>query len=599
VLRRSRVAALVCTVLPALVFAPQAALAAEAKALVQGNLDKALRAEIQRSVGTVKTHATTRVDARRRAREAGEAAIAVLRSEGYYDYIVEPDVGEGDTPQAVVRVTPGPRSTLAAPIIAWEGPPPDAETVAAAEKALALAPGSPARAASIVSAEGRAVATVSKRGYADAVARRRQVVVDHADHQVAATYHLAAGDLVHLDGVKLVTKGRTRLAWVQSLARWKHAAPYDPKQVAELERRLRDTGVYDSITVALAPASQAVDGLRPVIVSLGDRPPRTIELGGGYSTSEGVGADASWIHYNVLRRADTLTLTARLAQIQQKLDAELDLPDWRRLDRTLKLGGGVFGDRTPAYDDFGAGVRADLEHRSGLATDLTLGTAVDFLVTREKTAVNANAFPVGQNLKLVIFSGLASFIFDRSNDWLDPTRGWRLVAQGEPTFIAGDRTLPYLKLQGQVSAYLPLQADARTVVAARVKLGSIIGGSIPDVPANRRFYAGGGGSVRGFDYQGVGPKLIDGTPIGGLSLFETSLEVRHKLAGPWGVAAFVDAGSLGQSVVPNFTQLRVGAGVGVRYDLGFGPIRLDLATPVNRQSGDPILQVYVSIGQSF
>jgi translocation and assembly module TamA len=578
---------------------PEGARAVEPKAVIEGALDRTLRAEIIRAVGTVKSHPDSRVDARRRAREAGEAAIAVLRSEGYYDYVVDPDVGEGNTPQAVIKVTPGPRSVFAAPVVVWDGPAPDAAAVAAVAGALQLAPGAPARSAAVIAAEGRAVAMIQKRGYADAVAKPRRVVVDHADHKVTPTFHLAAGELVHLDGVKLVTKGRTRLAWVQSLATWKQGTVYDPTQVAELERRLRDAGVYDSITVALAPADQAASGLRPVIVSLGDRPPHTLELGGGYSTSEGAGADATWINYNLLRRADTLTLTARLAQIQQKIDAELALPDWRRLDRTLKLGGDIFGDRTPAYDDYGAGLRADLEHRTGITTDYTLGAAVDFANTSEKTAVNANAIPVGQQLRLVILSGLAAYNLDRSNDPLDPTHGWRLQVQAEPTYIFVDRTLPYLKVQAQLSGYLPLGENAGTVLAARVKLGSIIGGNIPDVPANRRFYAGGGGSVRGFDYQGVGPKLIDGTPIGGLSLFETSFEVRQRITGPWSVAAFIDAGSLGQKVTPDFSQIREGAGIGVRYNLGFGPIRLDIATPVDRQHGDPVVQLYVSIGQSF
>ena len=138
-----------------------------------------------------------------------------------------------------------------------------------------------------------------------------------------------------------------------------------------------------------------------------------------------------------------------------------------------------------------------------------------------------------------------------------------------------------------------------TVIAARIKLGSILGGSIPAVPADRRFFAGGGGSVRGYGYQGVGPKLSDNTPTGGLSLFESSLEVRQHITGPWGMAAFIDAGSLGQTIVPDFGQVRIGAGLGVRYDLGFGPIRLDVATPLNRQHGDPVVQIYFSIGQSF
>jgi translocation and assembly module TamA len=571
----------------------------EPKARVQGDFDRTLKAAIQRAIGTSKTRPATRIDARRRARDAGETAIAVLRSEGYYDYLVEPDVGEGDTPEPILRITPGARSLIAPPQLVWDGAAPDPKSAAAAEKAVGLTVGAPGRAADVLAAEGRVVAVLRKLGYADAAPDQRQVVVDHSDHTLTATFHFAAGQLVRLDGLRVVNAGRTRPAWVGGLAPWKTGDIYAPAKVAELERRLRDTGVFDSVTVALAPKDQTQNGGRPVVVSLSDRKPRTIEIGGGYSTSEGAGADVKWTLYNRLGRADTLTFTGRLAQIQQKLDAELDLPDWRRGDQTLKVGGDIFSDTTDAYNDYGLGVRGAVVRHWTQTTFITLGGALDLVDTLEKTAVNANALPVGEHLKLLIFSTIGGFNLDRSNDPLNPTHGWRLQAQAEPTYITGDRTLPYLKLQAQATAYFPLQVDANTVIALRAKLGSIVGGDVPAVPADRRFYVGGGGSVRGYNYQGVGPKLADGTPIGGASLFESSFEVRQHIAGPWGIAAFIDAGSVGPTAAPDFGQVQAGAGVGVRYNLGFAPVRVDIATPLDRRKGDPIVQLYFSLGQSF
>jgi translocation and assembly module TamA len=386
---------------------------------------------------------------------------------------------------------------------------------------------------------------------------------------------------------------------VGGLAAWKKGDVYAPAKVAKLEQRLRDSGVFNSLTVSLAPEDESVQGLRPVVVSLAERPPHTIELGGGYSTSEGAGATAKWSAYNLLGRADTLTLTGRLAQIQQKLDAELDLPDWRRADQILKVGGDLFGDDTEAYNDKGLGLRANVERHYTRTTYISFGGALDAVNTREKTSINPNGIPVGENLKLLIFSGLAGFALDRSDDPLSPTRGWRVQAEADPTYVTGDRTLPYLKLQAQASGYFSFGADANTVLAGRVKLGSIVGGSIPDVPADRRFFAGGGGSVRGFGYQKVGPQLADGTPLGGASLFESSVEVRQHVTGPWGVVAFIDAGSVGPTFAPDFSQLDVGAGIGVRYNLGFAPLRFDIATPVTRRKGDPWAEFYISIGQSF
>jgi translocation and assembly module TamA len=200
---------------------------------------------------------------------------------------------------------------------------------------------------------------------------------------------------------------------------------------------------------------------------------------------------------------------------------------------------------------------------------------------------------------LVTFTALADMALDRSDNPLDPTRGWRISAKAEPTLLTGDGVRPYLKLQGQLSGYLPFDVRGDTVLAARLHLGVITNGAVGDIPAPQRFYAGGGGSVRGFGFQEVGPRLADNTPEGGLSLVETSIELRRRLTEKWGVVLFLDGGAVGGAQFPSFRDLSLGAGVGVRYNLGFGPIRVDLATPVTSRRGESPLQVYVSIGQSF
>jgi translocation and assembly module TamA len=600
-----------------------AGVAAEPNAAIVGNVDKALRQEIERAVGVAKRKPDSAFEARRRARDAAQDAASLLRSEGYYEASVEPDVAEGAAPRAMVRIALGPRFRFRDPIVGWVGAPPDAVRAAAATRAMALKTGAPGRAADVLAAEGRIVAALRKSGHADAAAAPREVVVDHADQTVRPAFKIAAGPLVRLDGVELITRGRTRASWVRGLAAWKPGSVYDPDKIALLEQRLTDVGVYESVVVSLAPEGQSVDGSRPVVVDLADRKPRTLELGAGYSTIgaleqgagaatvgaiepgasaeavAGSGADAKWTHYNLLGRADSLILTGRLYDIQQKAALELDLPDWGRPDQTLKVGVGVLADHTDAYDDLDGGVGAIVVRRFTKTTSVSLGGAFDYDATREKDAVNPLATPVGENLKLLITTGLAAFTLDRSNDPLDPTRGWRIDARAEPTWITGDRDLVYLKAETQMSGYVPLDAEAETVLAARVRMGSILGGEIPDVPADRRFYAGGGGSVRGYSYQAVGPRLSDNTPAGGLSLVESSFEVRRRLNARWGLVAFVDTGSVGGAEAPQFRGFSTGVGVGVRYNLGFGPFRLDLATPLNPRQGDGPIQVYLSIGQSF
>jgi translocation and assembly module TamA len=572
------------------------ALADVPKAAIRGEMPGELRTAIERAVGESKTAADSRLEARRRAREAAEDAIAVLRSEGYYAYEIFPDIGEGEKPEAFVTIEPGPRFHIANPRIDWVNAPPSPDVIQLGQKAMQLKEGDAGRAADVVAAEGRIVAALEKQGYADAVAEPRQVIVDHADDTVQPDFRVSAGDLVHLDGIDLRTTGRTNPQWVEALAPWKRGQPYDPDDVAELEQRLLDAGVYDSVTVALAPKDQMVGGQRPVIVSLADRPRGTIELGAGYSTSEGAGLDARWLRYNRIGRADTTTITGRLAEIERKLDWQIAFPHWRKPKRTLTIGANVFADNTDAFDDEGVSARVDLTTRYGRnvyrTSYRTLGLSVDATRTDERT-------PILQQTDLVTLTVLGALSQDRSDDPLDPKRGWKAEVRVEPTASTGDKNILYLRALAQGSAYLPFGKAAKTVGALRLRLGTVTGAALADIPAARRLYAGGGGSVRGYSYQGVGPRAADGTPQGGLSLFEASIELRQSFTQKWGGALFYDVGSVGGQSTPSFSRISTAVGAGVRYDLGFAPIRADLAIPLNRRSGDPSYQIYVSIGQSF
>lgn len=570
----------------------------EPMAQIQGVDDRALREAIQRALAESDQPARSRSEARRRARQAGEDAIAVLRAEGYYAYTVEPDVSDGEPPAAVVKIAPGQVFLIADPQIAWSGSPPDEGVRQRAAAAMRLTEGEPGRSADIVGAEGRIVAQVAKLGYADVAPEPREVIVDHADHTVRPTFRIMAGELVRLDGVEVVTKGRTNPQWVARLAPWVAGDVYDPEDVAELERRLRDTAVYDSISVTLAGADKATaEGLRPVVVTLSDRRARTIELGAGYSTSEGAGVDARWIRYNQRSRADTTTYALRFAKLEQRLGAEISLPHWRRPQQTLKLNSSVFRNDTDAYNETGATIGVDLTRRRQTTAYRTFGVSFDLSQTKEQ--VSRNGSIAGRKLNLATLAGLVAYAWDFSDSILDPKRGWRLETRAEPTYVAGDTSVPYLKLAAQGSAYLPFGRQDSTVLAARLKVGAIAGGSVLDVPASRRFFSGGGGSVRGYAYQGIGPRLTDNTPQGGVSLIESSLEVRQKITDRWSGVAFIDAGAIGTQQTPKRDDLRAGAGFGIRYDLGFGPIRADIAAPLGRRKGDPRFQIYLSIGQSF
>jgi translocation and assembly module TamA len=557
---------------------------------------KSLRTRVEAVIISSRKPPQSPLEARRHARDAADLATAALRSEGRYAAMVTPSVTDGDPPAARLTLDPGPAFGFADPKVEWIGEPPALGARLAGEASLGLELGAPGRAAEVVAAEGRVLAAVEKRGYADVVAWPREVIVDHADHSLRPTFKIAAGARVRLDGALISTDGPTHLKWAGGLAPWAPGDVYAPSKLADFEQRLLDTGVYDAVNVSLSPTASA-DGLRPVLVTLLDRPKRSLEASASYSTSEGVGAEGRVVWYNRGGRGDSRTLKVQAAVIKSGLDYEVSQPHWRRPRQTLKFGGGLTQQFTDAYDETGAGLRADLTRARGRASYTTWGVAVDATRTRAKTFIALNAR--SDTTTATTVSLLGAIYLDQSDDVLNPRRGWRLDLRSEPIISVGSGTQAFVKSQAQASAYVPLTAQAATVLAARLHVGSVVGAAVDTIPAARRFYAGGGGSVRGYAYQGVGPRFADNTPKGGTALWDSSLELRQRVTGPWGVVAFVDAGSTGDGAVPDFGSVSAGAGLGLRFDPGFGPVRFDLAVPLSKRSGDPSFQIYLSIGQSF
>jgi len=579
---------------------------ADPRAQVRGDVSSELREQLVRAIGEADGPPTNRFDARRRARAAMEAAEALLRSEGYYQPTLE-DIVEGEqTSVAIVNVTPGRRFLLGEPAVNWIDPAPAPDVAQAVIDGIGLKPGDPGRAVEVIAGEGRLIAGLTRRGYADAVTQPRRVVVDHADFMVKPTYNIASGRLVLLDGLQVQTTGRTNVDWVAGLAPWSEGDRYDPELVAELERRLLDTGVYDGVGVALAASDQTTsEGHRPVVVTLTDRPRRILEAGATFSTAEGSGVDVIWTHYNRLRRADTIRYEARLADIDSRLGVDLSLPHWRRPAQTLKLSTAVVHENTDAYDRTALALAADLQQRIGRTSYYSYGLGLDAGNYKEDRFAPDLSTPdpddgavIGLDRNLVILTGRGSAYLDRSNDPLNPTNGYRLTVNVQPTAVSGDDSVLFLRTEAQGVGYLPLQ-NGKTILAGRLRIGSIIGGEELTVPSDRLFYSGGGGSVRGYEYQGVNPELPNDTPRGGLSLFEVSAEVRRDLGKNFGAVAFIDGGSVGFQEAPDFSNMRYAVGVGARYNLSFGPVRADIAFPLNKRDGDANFQIYISIGQAF
>jgi len=182
---------------------------------------------------------------------------------------------------------------------------------------------------------------------------------------------------------------------------------------------------------------------------------------------------------------------------------------------------------------------------------------------------------------------------------LEPTHGINATVALTPTKpVAGGAGL-FTIAQLSASTYLPVERDARGIIALRAQIGSIQGASQFQVPADQRFYAGGSGSVRGFSYQTIGPLFPDDTPAGGNAIDTGAIEFRQHIGKSFGVVPFVDAGQVSAGSAPFTGTLRVGVGIGARYYTGIGPIRVDVAFPLNRTPNSGAFALYIGLGESF
>ncbi|MBU6372972.1 MAG: BamA/TamA family outer membrane protein [Alphaproteobacteria bacterium] len=582
-----------------IVAAPTPAVAAQGSPVeIDGVDDRNVRAAL-RDVLPERPKPETLFDAERIADEAAARARDWLRSEGYYAGDAAPAASD-QPPRARIVVTLGRRFVFAAPALMLGGGAAP-EDVQIAKDALArhVATGRPARAEDVLAAEQALLAALRARGYAGAQLGTRDAIVDHATGDMRLTFRADAGGApARLGAITVEPPGALRPEMLAKLPSWKPGATYSPEALAGLRRALTSTGAFSRVDVAVAdPApGAAADAPRDVTVRLERTRPRTVELGASWSSTEGAGLDAEWSYHNALRRAETFSAGLRLADREQRLTTSLYLPHAAGLGRARRFSAEIVREQARPYDRIGASVSAAVEAQRTVRDALTYGVSL---------SVDAYDAAAGVD-SAVIFSGFGNWRRDTTDDRFDARRGAVIEARVEPSVSTGSATVPFVRSTADVRLYRTPRAadgeDGRFTYAARLRGGWVqpITGDASDLPLDRRFYAGGGGSVRGYAFQSIYPRgvVASASPPGGQGLFETSVEARARITRSWGVAGFVDGGSAFDDA-SGLGDLRWGAGLGLRYDLGFGPLRLDVAAPLDRRASDSAVAVYVSFGQAF
>jgi translocation and assembly module TamA len=387
--------------------------------------------------------------------------------------------------------------------------------------------------------------------------------------------------------------------YLQKRVPFEQGDSYAPAKVNALRDRLTALGVFNSVRITPAKALDA-NGELPIDVELTDRPAHTIGFGASYETQLGFAVNGYWMHRNLFGEAESLKISAEVNHIGQgaipqdlgygfKIDFRK--PDWLMKQQDAVVNAAAVNEIFDAYQ------RKAITLLLGI--DQILDPQWRFRIGVSGEVSQIQRYGIWGYYSLIGLPG--QVIYNGANSDVDPTEGYRITFNATPyadLTHSGDM-FAILKLVG--TAYIDVSGDGRSVLAGRAAFGSIPGGTNANIPFDKLFYAGGGGSVRGFAYQSAGPRDAFNNPLGGASLVEGSIEFRQRIGESWGAVLFVDAGSAYTDTLPNFSQFapRIGAGAGVRYYTGFGPARLDVGFPLNRRDGDAAFGVYVSIGQAF
>lgn len=539
----------------------------------------------------------TLFEARRQAERAAGIVATFLESEGYYQSEVEPFADGQNIFTRGVRVTAGPLFVYESAKLAFLGAEPDATTRTELESLLVpITSGLPARAQPVIETGDALVARLRVAGYPDAKADPVDALADAKTGSIELEFRLRPGLRASFGSLAVNGLEATNRDFIARLRPWKEGERVTPARMDEFRARLVETGLFATTAVHLDDAAApGADGTAPrdVVVDVTERERRTIAVGASASTSDGVGLDAQWQLRNWSGWGDSLTVSGQLATLQRRIGTTYRIPHIDKYGRTLSLSGEIEDFETDAFDQTGANVSATLEERLSPRVRASLGVEAGFA-----SILDAQARTNGtgrRDVYIVSGTGTAEYIGVR--DILDPVNGIRARLAIEPGFTWGDTNIAFAKISGEASAY----SDFGTkdfVGAVRGRLGTIAGPN--GAPPDRLFFAGGGGSVRGYEYQAISPRdAITNLPIGGRSLIEMSAEMRYRATDTLGYVAFLDAGAAGSNVEPPFDAMKLGAGFGLRYYTAFGPLRADIAVPLNKETGDADFQIYISIGQAF
>lgn len=545
-----------------------------------------------------------------RAKGDYQRLLAALYDQGYYGGSISilvnggqaAEIGPGaefpGTSQVVVRITPGALYRFGKTSIVNRAPPAtNRRDIVALPENEGFVPGAPAKASVIRKSGALAREAWRQQGYPKAGVRERRATAIHPEDRLEAQLTIAPGPHAVFGPIGVQGTERMDPAFVAWMTGFEAGREYDPDDVKKAIERLDRLDVFSLRKIEEADAV-GPNGALPLSLLVKEKKLRRIGAGGSVSSLDGAGVTIYWLHRNLFGRAERLKLDAKISGLGATID-------YKEFDYLIGATFGKPGMLTPDTD-LVADLIAKREFNDAF-TETSTGTSAtlnhtlsDRLTLKGGPFANLGRFDDAFDERTFLTTGiLAGVTYDSRDDGLEPKRGFYTRFEGKP-FFEWKFGNGGIRAEAEARAYFAFDDDGRAIVAGRVKIGSLLGSPIDETPANLRFLAGGGGSVRGYGFRRIGVTAPNGQLTGGRSLFEASLELRGKLTKSVGIVAFADAGTVGADSLVDFSdEPKIGVGAGLRYYTSLGALRLDAAVPLNADRGEGGFTIYAGIGQAF
>jgi len=468
---------------------------------------------------------------------------------------------------------------------------------------LGLASGQPAVASDVLAAGTRLLTALQEDGYALAKVDPPIAMEIPEAEALDIEFKVEPGRRATIGPITIAGLSSVNEDFVRGRLTLQPGELYQPSKIEASRQDLASIGVFSGVTAHAGEI--ASDGTIPITFDVAERPKRVVGVTGAYSTDLGPSVKFSWSHRNLFGNAEQLNLSAAAIGLGgtatrspgYNLTAQLIKPDFLKRDQSLEFDLGAIKQSLQAYDQTAETAGTVLHRKFSPLWSGSVGlTAEQERITQESVVRDFTIFglPLTANYDS---TGL-------TDPLQDPTHGIRAAFTTTPMHSFAGRDATFVLLQVSGSTYIDLAnfdiaQPGRSVVALRALAGSVEGASEFELPPDQRFYAGGSATVRGFKYQSIAPLFPDGNPIGGTAIDAATVEFRQRLFGDFGAAAFVDAGQVSAAHLPFTGKPRVGAGLGLRYYTVIGPIRLDVALPVNRPPHSDAFELYIGLGQAF